>query len=227
MRQRNTATAPIPGTGAGWAFGAWLGRTLLRPIFRVRIAGLENIPRDGSCLIVSNHLCIYDPPIAGSWLPRRCAFAAKRELFDVPLLGWLWHTMGAVPVRRDGTDLTAVRILLRVLHAGGAVMMYPEGTRSRVHTLQPPIAGAAYLAARSGAPVVPLGIHGAERFRLGRWPFNGRVSVNLAYGPPFRLEATGGKIDGADLEQMGHAMMRRIAGLLPSSYRGPYDEVTR
>ncbi|MBM4437339.1 MAG: 1-acyl-sn-glycerol-3-phosphate acyltransferase [Actinobacteria bacterium] len=218
------APATIPGWGPGFAFGTWLGRRLFPSLFRLAFHQLAYVPREGPCIMVSNHLSNFDPLITGSWLPRRCTFVGKTELFSTPGIGWFCRMAGAVPVRRDGMDLAAVRTLLRVLARGGMIALYPEGTRSRAHALRRPVGGAAYLAVKANAPLLPVGILGTEQFGWNAWFRQGRFPVTVRFGPPFRIPAGADRSEGPDLDAIGDDIMRHIAALLPASYRGAYAD---
>jgi 1-acyl-sn-glycerol-3-phosphate acyltransferase len=202
------------------AFGRFV---LFPPLFRLDIQGMDQLPRKGTCVLVSNHISNFDPLITGSHLPRYGKFVAKRELFRSLLFGWLYRVCGVVPVRRDGMDMPAVRNLLRTLRAGGMIVMYPEGTRSRNRVLQHARAGTAYLALKTGSLIVPMAIWGTERFSWRR-RLRGRVPVHMRFGSPFRLPPAEGKVDATTVAAMGDLIMRRIASLLPSEYHGAYAE---
>ncbi|HEX6971434.1 MAG TPA: lysophospholipid acyltransferase family protein, partial [Limnochordia bacterium] len=141
----------------------WIVWGLLRLTFRVRVEGLENLPRQGSLILAANHASYIDPPLLGAATPRRLYFMAKRELFTIPLFGALIRRFGAFPVRRGALDRQAIRSALELLARGEAVVLFPEGTRHRSGGLLPGQQGVAMLASRSGAPIVPVGLVGTRR----------------------------------------------------------------
>ena len=150
-----------------YTFWQLLGRFVVFPfLFRVRVAGVERVPEEGSVIVASNHFTQFDPILTGSYVPRYLTFMAKREVVESPTVGWLCRAWGVLPVSRDGMDLPAVRQMLRILRSGQAMMMYPEGTRSRDGKLREPQPGAAYAAMKLGAPVIPVAIWGTEAFLL-------------------------------------------------------------
>ena len=217
---RPTAT---PQSRAIYTFGQWFGRhVLFPPLFRVQVEGLENLPREGAAMFVANHVSAFDPIIIGTYLPRPVTYVAKRELVQAPILGWMYRKWGAVLVRRDGKDMPALRALLRVLQAGRLIGMFPEGTRSRDGVLRRPLPGAAYLAAKTGVPVVPIATWGAERLTLARRVREGRPPVRIRVGQPFTPVHQGDSIRSADLEALGDRLMQAVAVLLPPQYRGAY-----
>lgn len=211
--------------GALWSyrFGQWLGRTVVLPaLFSIRVEGVEHVPPEGAFVVTINHFSNFDPIIVGTYVHRLITYVAKLELIEAPVIGLLYRLWGAVPVRRDGMDLPALRVLLRVLRAGGLVGMFPEGTRSRDGMLHRPIAGAAYLAAKAGVPIVPVGISGTEGFSWGQRLRHGRIPVRLRVGPVFNLVTSGNRLNNHTLADAGDEIMRHIAALLPPKYHGAY-----
>jgi 1-acyl-sn-glycerol-3-phosphate acyltransferase len=206
-----------------YRFGQWLGRSIVFPaLFSTRLEGLEHVPTDGAFVVTINHFSNFDPIIAGTYIQRPLTYAAKLELLEAPIIGLLYRMWGSVPVRRDGMDLPALRVLLRVLRAGGLVGMFPEGTRSRDGVLHRPVAGAAYLAAKAGVPIVPVGLSGTEEFSWGRRMRHGRIPIRLRVGPAFRLPPSGNRLNTRTLAEAGDEIMRHIAKLLPPKNHGAY-----
>ena len=206
-----------------YAFWQLLGRFVVFPfLFRVRVAGVERVPAEGACIVASNHFTNFDPILTGSYLRRYLTFMAKRELVESRLVGWLCRAWGVLPVNRDGMDLPAVRQMLRILRSGQAMVMYPEGTRSRDGKLHEPQPGVAYAAMKLGTPVVPVSIWGTEAFSWRRRLTKGRMPVNLRVGEPMDLGHQPGKIPDGELREAGEMIMRAIAANLPPGYRGPY-----
>lgn len=181
-----------------------LGRAIFRIIFglvfRWRVNGREHLPPAGPYLLCANHTSWWDPPLVGSIVAPQVYFMAKEELFRIPVLGPLLRAWGAYPVKRQSADRKALRRSLQLLEAGQVLGIFAEGTRSRDGRLQRAEGGAAWLAQKTGAPVVPIGIAAPYR------PFQ---PLQVRIGPPFRLE------QGVDLAEAGETIMRAIAGLLP------------
>jgi 1-acyl-sn-glycerol-3-phosphate acyltransferase len=185
---------------------------LLWTLADFHLEGEELVPRKGPLIVASNHLHFCDPPLLGGVLPRYIRFMAKREAFRFPF-GLIFTTAyGAFPVRRQELDRAALRKAEQILSAGGVVGMFPEGHRSHGKGLLPAFDGAALIARRSGAPVLPVGVAGTEAvFKTRpRWPITVRV------GEPFQA------LTGCPLKEATRDMMRRIAALLPERYRGVY-----
>ena len=135
----------------------------IKPGFRLRfsptIIGAENIPKDGAVVIAGNHKNISDQFLVFLATKRVVNYMAKREYFDgalAPLFRWA----GCIPVNRDGFDAAAVRSAIKILKKGGAVGIFPEGTRSKTGHMLPLLGGASLLALKSGCDVVPVYIEG-------------------------------------------------------------------
>ena len=214
------------GTLRGSAFRA-LRRLLiwlLGPTLRFRFDGLEHVPMTGPVLVVCNHLHNADPILVSVAFPRPLHFMAKKELFEVPVIGRIVRRVGAFPVDRGKADRSALRRAEAALAQGIAVGMFPEGTRRVTGALQRAHPGPGLLALRSGAPVLPMVITGSERL-----PFNGKKGrrhggqsgVQVRIGAPFTIprEANGTKVDAQAATDL---MMARIAQMLPPQYRGEY-----
>ena len=164
----------------------WLTRAVLQPLihiyFRLGRYGRTHIPREGAVILAGNHKSFLDPFIIGVCLRRPIYFVAKRELFENRLIGWFLNCLGAFPVRRGESDEEAVATAMAVLARGDAVVIFPEGTRIRRPGLGTPKRGFARMALESGAPVVPVAVHGTERTRRG-WRIK-PVKVRVRCGRP-------------------------------------------
>jgi len=191
-----------------WTCGRW------------EVEGAERMPASGPVILVSNHLHNADPPLLGASLPRRIHFMAKQELFDVPVGGFLVWTFGAFPVRRFEADVQAFRAARRLLQHGAVIGMFPEGHRSRQASLIKAHPGTALLALRSGAPVLPVAITGTERIRGPRILLQ-RPRITVTVGEPFVLPAEG-HVTAVEVAAATDEIMRRVAALLPESFRGVY-----
>jgi 1-acyl-sn-glycerol-3-phosphate acyltransferase len=206
---------------------------LMRLLFRLEARGTEHIPRTGAVVLVANHSSVLDPPLVGGAAPRPLTFLAKAELFDIPLFGALIRGVNARPLRRDGADAGALRTALKVLDAGGALLVFPEGTRGPEGALREPKAGAAMLAILSGAPVVPTYIKGSG----AAWP-KGRTlprpaKVRVTFGPPLTFQRATGVDRKAHYEATSRALMAAIARLgglttaTPPGAPSPVRDVTQ
>jgi len=198
-----------------YSISRFLLRVILTAFFGFRVDGRAHEPADGPVIVVSNHLSDLDPLVVGSALRRRVTFMAKHELFQVPGVRWWVAKCGAFPVRRGAADRQALRTALGILQRGGVLVMFPEGTRGHDRTLREPEPGAALLARRTGAALLPVAVLGTdvvlprEAHRLRR----SRITVRI--GPPLYVTATGGEHGGRDeLEAIGRLYMTEIARLL-------------
>jgi 1-acyl-sn-glycerol-3-phosphate acyltransferase len=139
----------------------------------------------------------------------------KEELLRIPLVGPFFRSGGAFPVRRGEPDRRAMRLALDFLERGEVVLMFPEGTRSTDGRLQPVEPGAAMLALRAGAPVVPIAIIGGHRAMPRGARFPRRVPVTARVGPPLPVPKLDGRIDRETLALWGQRFRERLAALLP------------
>jgi 1-acyl-sn-glycerol-3-phosphate acyltransferase len=197
---------------------------LARLLFGARIVGVEHVPRSGPFILVSNHCSNLDPPIlgwaSGHQVGRVVHFMAKIEMRGWPIVGWLATQSGVYFVRRGEGDRGAQRFSMEALAAGRPLALFVEGTRSRDGHLRAGKPGAALLAMRSGAPLVPVGIAGTDRIFPGRsrWPHPTRVSVR--FGEPFTLaHEPNGRLDRAALTEGTERIMQAIEALLPEAQR--------
>lgn len=196
-----------------YAFLKPIAVALMRAWFGLRVRGTEHIPASGAALIVSNHQSILDPPIVGGAVPRQIYFLAKAELFRIPLFGRLIRALHARPVRREGSDMRALRTAAQLLEEGKALLIFPEGTRSLTGRLGEAKAGVGMLAVTSGVPVVPAYVSGSlEALPKGRaWPRRSRVSVS--FGPALHFKPQSGPGRKDRYREAAEEMMRGIAQL--------------
>jgi len=162
-----------------------LSLPVVRFLFRLRATGLENLPADGGFVLAANHTSNFDPwPLGLPLFPQRwLRFMAKSELYWWPL-GRVLDAAGAFPVERGKGDLEAIAKAVELVRSGEVVVMFPEGTRQRKGLRKRwearPHTGAARIAQRAGAPLVPAAIKGTDRLaRLG--------PLRVTYGPPVEV----------------------------------------
>ncbi len=183
-------------------------RLMVRVVWRARVTGTENVPPAGALIVACNHLSYLDPPAMGCLCPRRISYMAKKELFEIPILGSVIRALGAYSVDRQGSPTAAIKRSLQVLQGGGAVGIFPEGTRNRAGDV-PPQTGVALLASLANAPVVPARVRGTDRaLRLGR--------IDVAFGRPLALR-TDGKATREDLAKFTLEVMNAIEALAEST----------
>ncbi len=157
-------------------------------LWRVRVYGVRNVPATGGVVLASNHQSFLDPVLVGLGLRREIHSMARTTLFRNPAFRALIVALNAFPVERDSGDVKGVKEALRRLKAGHALVVFPEGTRTRDGLVAPMKGGIRLLAERAAVPVVPVLIEGA----FAVWPrtrgFPGFGTVNVLFGPPVRLE---------------------------------------
>jgi 1-acyl-sn-glycerol-3-phosphate acyltransferase len=180
-------------------------------LHRIKIEGRENVPH-GGCLIVSNHVSYMDPTTVGWAVEREIFYLGRKTLFKPPFLSWFLPICNVKPIDRDG-DSSGLRRIIRMLRSGDAVLLFPEGTRSPDGRIQAAEPGAAFVAVKSGVPVLPVRVFGTfeclsrhqKRLRFG--PI--RVVIGKPYLPP--LPERGEEKEAYDA--IAQDMMTRIAAL--------------
>lgn len=182
-----------------------LGRGLFRIYFytllRLRVIGTLNVPAEGPVVLCANHTSLWDPPLLGTPLERKVHFMAKAELFDIPIFGTMISKVGAFPVKRGGVSKESIRLAISLLKEGSVMGIFPEGSRSNAGGMGKK--GAASLALKSGAVVVPVAIIG--NYSLFR-------PMTIVYGTPVDIsEFAGASSD--DLEQATDKIMMVIRSI--------------
>ena len=168
----------------------WLGfRALYRFYFGWRVYNAERVPLEGPVILASNHASYLDPPLVGAGIRRDINYLARESLFRFPVVGWVLRNWNSVPVDREGGGARGLKAILERLLKGGAIILFPEGTRSRDGKLQPARSGIGLTVIKSTAPVVPVRVFGTyeafgRHMRLPK-PFR-RVAVK--YGKPMYFE---------------------------------------
>jgi 1-acyl-sn-glycerol-3-phosphate acyltransferase len=216
---------------------ALVSRIGARLFARVRVEGLEHIPRSGAVILAANHISNADPVVAGAWITpalrnRRIHWLGKRELFAWPVFGWVAAHGGVHPVDRGTADVDAFRLATRILERGYVLLAFPEGTRSPTGELAEAKDGLAMLAMRTGAAIVPIGINNSDAvWRKGQKlpsPFP-RRTITVRIGEPFTIaDVIPADADRKAAKRLAtDAIMTRIAALLEPRHRGVYAEPIR
>ncbi|MDD3652790.1 MAG: lysophospholipid acyltransferase family protein [Desulfotomaculaceae bacterium] len=185
-------------------FARFICRIILAVFRRWEVYGAANLPEAGGLVLVANHTSYWDPVVVGCAIDRRINFMGKAELFDIPLLNPIIRALGTFPVRRGGSDRSAIRKALALLEEGQIVGVFPEGGRSLSGELQRPHLGAAMLALKAGVPMLPVGIKVSEGLF-------GKIKINIGKPVIFPVAA---KLSRADQEKASNLLMTQIAALL-------------
>lgn len=204
-------------------------RFVLRMIARIDQQEMDRIPVSGGCLAVSNHLGRLDAILAIVLAERDDIILMIAEKYQVY---WFWRWMArkldALWLDRHNPDIRALREVQRRLKAGEIAAIAPEGTRSPTAQMQLGKPGAAYLAAKTGVPIIPMAITGTEDkevyWRLRHFR---RLDITLRTGEPFVVPPLPRQNRDEFLQQNTDEMMCRIAALLPLEYRGVYADYPR
>lgn len=194
---------------------------LMRLLARFHVEGVKNVPMEGPLIVVANHLHHFDSPAIGCTIPR-LTWALAAEKYEYHIFGpLLTLASGAIYIQRGEVDRDALRQALNVLEDGHCLAVAPEGTRSKTGGLQRPKSGAAYLANRSGAVLMPVVVWGTADV-IPAWFRLRRADVYVRYGRPFRLPPE--RARAAQLDDYTDRIMVELARLLPEQYRGVYAD---
>jgi 1-acyl-sn-glycerol-3-phosphate acyltransferase len=202
----------------GWSFF----RLIYATYFRWRVYNPENVPMTGPVILASNHASFIDPPLVGSGLHRTVNYLARESLFRFPILGSILHSWQAVPVDRDGGGASGLRAILDRLLAGGAILLFPEGTRTKDGKLQAARSGIGLAVIKSNAPVVPVRVFGTfEAYnRFHKFPHPRRIAVK--YGVPIDFSALRAEAKACSrprlkeiYQEVANRIMAEIAALEP------------
>ena len=195
---------------------------IIKLVARIDLKGMEHVPLSGALVIVTNHLSSFDTLSMIGLGPVRqaTAFGAIEHRSDF-IAGWALDKLGLIWVRRGEADREAIKIAIEELKAGTAVGVAIEGTRSRTGGLLPGKTGAAYLANRANAPLVPMAIWGTEQI-IGNLKRLRRSTIHIRIGPMVHLPE--GRANTVQLEEYTDQLMLTMARMLPPEYRGVYRE---
>lgn len=197
-------------------------RFLYATYFRWRVYNPENVPRTGPVVLAANHASFIDPPLVGCALPRDINYLARESLFRFPGIGWILRSWNAVPVDRDGGGAKGLKMILDRLHSGGAIILFPEGTRTTDGKLQSARSGIGLTVIKSEAPVVPVRVFGTYEAYGRHLTIPRPRQITVKYGKPMmftelRAEAkTCTKIRLKQIyQQVADEIMAEIAKLEP------------
>jgi 1-acyl-sn-glycerol-3-phosphate acyltransferase len=201
--------------GVGWTYT--LARIVLTIptilIYRVRAIGVKNVPKDGPLVLAPNHFSQMDHFFVGVYLKRKIRFMAKSQLFGPPVLTYIYKHGGVFPVRRGHHDEEAIETARILVDQGEMLLIYAEGGRSRSGKLGEPKPGIGRIALETGAPIVPVAIHGSERVR--GWKRLLFPKVTIQFGEPLRFP-----VEGAPSRERQLEVATEVFGEVREMYEG-------
>lgn len=197
-------------------------RFLVQHLTRTEFIDIENLPAEGGVIVAINHMSHIDTPVLFV-NPRRPDITAlvTTKYQSKPFIKWFTETAEGIWINRDIADFSAIRKAAEALDKGLALGIAPEGTRSKDARLQEGKPGTVMLALKSGVPIVPVGITGTED-ALKQLTRLRRPRITVRFGKPFTLPEFEPHHRSEELQKWTEILMRRIAALLPESYRGVY-----
>ncbi len=175
-------------------------------VYRIKIVGKENVPKEGALLFCGNHRTYLDPPLITVTAGRKMSFMAKEELKNNPFIRFLCFTFDGIWVKRDNKDIGSLKSAMKILKNGGCIGIFPEGTRNGMEKNEGKLKnGASYMALKTGAKIVPIGIQGPAK------PF---TKNTIIYGKPLDFsEYTSGKIDKDIEDKVSEELKEKIIAL--------------
>jgi len=193
-----------------YLLGYSLSKAIAKTFFNYRVIGAENLIEEGPCIIAANHCSYLDPPLVGVAFRRGIHYLARKSLLDWPVLGPIFPELNVIPVDQKNADRSALMGAIRVVREGGAVLIFPEGTRSPDGRLQPGQPGIGMIAAKTGAPVLPARITGSfEAFPRSDTGRGIRLAtVTVSFGPSMSFAASN---DRKEYQRISDTVMQEIA----------------
>ncbi|SHI00759.1 lysophospholipid acyltransferase family protein [Sporanaerobacter acetigenes] len=183
----------------------FIGNIIFRVVFRFKVTGKNNIPKEGRVVICANHTSNFDPLILALALPRQVHYMAKKELFNNAFLKWLFTSLGAFPVDREAADLSAIRTSVKILQNEKMLGIFPEGTRVYEENLELAKPGVGLITIKGKAPVVPVFM--SSKYK----PFS---KVNITIGEPINFhEYYNQKLTKEDYKTISQKILKSIYSL--------------
>jgi 1-acyl-sn-glycerol-3-phosphate acyltransferase len=174
--------------------------------FRLTVDGREHLPPSGAYIVAPVHRSYLDTPIVAAVTTRRLRYMGKDAMWRSKVPAWVFSTLGGFPVSRGKADREAIERCIAVLAGGEPLVVFPEGERKSGPTVQPLKDGAAFIAAKAGVPIVPVGIAGSER-AMGKGDKIVRpAKVHILIGPAMRFEDSGQRIGRAEMSDMSRRL---------------------
>jgi len=198
-----------------YLLGYSLSKALAKTFFNYRVIGAENMIEEGPCIIAANHCSFFDPPLVGVACKRAIHYLARKSLLEWPILGPIFPDLNVIPVDRKNADRSALMGAIRVVKNGGAVLIFPEGTRSLDGNLQPAQPGIGMIMSKAASPVVPVRISGSYEVFSRHMRVPKRGAVTVAVGKPIFFDESLeiGKQSRDFYQQSSEAVVSAIAKL--------------
>jgi len=184
MEEKKTRGIPI-----GWKYKTvqFITNIILKILYRVSYEGFENIPMEGGVIVAANHASMIDPPALGARSPRELVYLAKKELFPIPVVRLLLKISHSIPIDRAGYSKRTLKQVVESLKEGWALVMFPEGTRTKTGEFGRPKKGIGMVAVMADVPVVPCWIEGSYKAK----PFVSKIKLHFL--PPIKPSEIGGE----------------------------------
>jgi 1-acyl-sn-glycerol-3-phosphate acyltransferase len=200
--------------GLVYQVGYNLSKAIAKTLFSFRVVHADRIIEEGGAILAMNHQSYLDPPLAGICCKREIHFLARKTLLEWPILGPLFPKVNVVPVNQERADMSALKTIIRLVRAGGATIVFPEGARTLDGNLQPAQPGLGLVIAKTLAPVVPMRVFGAyEAFPRG----SSRIRlhpITIVVGEPLYFTKDDVATAGKEAYQMlSQRVMDRIAAI--------------
>ncbi|MCK9265356.1 1-acyl-sn-glycerol-3-phosphate acyltransferase [bacterium] len=179
-------------------------------VFRIKVEGRENIVKEGPCIIVANHISFLDAIVVGHSLPMPVNYFAKDNLLHIFIISRILAYLGAIPLERDKPSSTSLRAGIKALKKKRALVVFPEGTRSKTGKMLDPKPGIGFLHIKSGAPLIPVLIKGTNKaMPVGARFIRPSTTITVIYGPPIKTEET----DYAAISQLAMDEIAKLEAL--------------
>ncbi|MBQ4631235.1 MAG: 1-acyl-sn-glycerol-3-phosphate acyltransferase [Clostridia bacterium] len=187
-----------------YKFVCLLVKGFLSLLFRVKVTGKENIPKEGGFILCSNHLSNWDPPLLQAFIKRRIYYMAKEELFEAFGVGFILRRIKAIPVHRNGADITSMKRAIKTVRGGDVLGIFPTGQREMVKGEGDVKAGIGFLAVKTNGVVIPVHI-------TASYKVFSKVRVNI--GKPVEFAVPEGKATTEDFELISEKIYADIKSL--------------
>ena len=166
----------------------FLSAIIFKILFRFKAKGIEHLPKEGGFILASNHVSYLDPIAVGVACQRKLNYMAKEELFCNPLSSRFFSSINVFPVKRDSADLSALKEAMRRVRIGGALVLFPEGSRRFDGVFHEPYPGIGFLTAKLNVPVIPAFIKGTEKALPAGAKFIRLTSISICFGKQISIE---------------------------------------